>query len=118
MQSIRQGDVLIQRVKALPMGCVEVPSDLGRIVLAYGEVTGHAHAIADHIDARAVEMADAAIARAKLWRAPDGQRYLEVKRPVTLRHEEHTEHSLPPGIYKLPSQVEYVAPEMTRAVAD
>ena len=46
--TIRQGDVLLVPVASLPAGCVEVPNDKGRIVLAYGEVTGHAHAIADH----------------------------------------------------------------------
>ena len=123
-QQIRQGDVQLQPVAKLPADCTEIPNDKGRIVLAYGEVTGHAHAIADHIARRdmnpvaAAEIAEAAIARAKLWRAPNGERYLEVKEPVTLRHEEHTAHTLNPGIYKLPTQVEYVAPELVRQVAD
>lgn len=120
--TIRQGDVLLTPVAALPAGCVEVPNDRGRIVLAYGEVTGHAHAIADHRQAfvpsaRAVELADAAIARAKLWSAPNGQRYLQVTEPVTLSHEEHTAHTIPPGIYQLPVQVEY-SPTELRQVAD
>jgi len=33
--TIRQGDVLLTPVYALPAGCVEVPNDRGRIVLAY-----------------------------------------------------------------------------------
>lgn len=125
---IRQGDVLLQPATSLPAGCTPVPLDKGRIVLAYGEVTGHAHAIADHGAPRtqdraigpeaAAEIAEAAIARAKLWRAPDGLRYLEVREPVTLTHEEHTAHTIPPGVYRLPSQVEYVAPEIVRQVAD
>ena len=118
---IRQGDVLLQPATSLPTGCAPVPLDKGRIVLAYGEVTGHAHAIADHITVgpeAAAEIAEAAIARAKLWRAPDGSRYLEVSEPVTLTHEEHTAHTIPPGVYRLPSQVEYVAPEIVRQVAD
>jgi hypothetical protein len=140
--TIRQGDVLLTPVASLPAGCQAVPLDKGRIVLAYGEVTGHAHAIADHgqttakitqqaalnvaekhrAAGRAVEIADRAIqrarARAKLWRAPDGARYLEVREPVSLTHEEHTAHTLPPGIYRLPTQVEYVARELARQVAD
>jgi hypothetical protein len=128
---IRQGDVLLTPVAALPEGCAEVPLDKGRIVLAYGEVTGHAHAIADHGQpvrehdteanpTAAAEIAEAAIARikARLLVAPGGQRYLEVREPVNLRHEEHTAHTIPPGIYQLPTQVEYVAPELTRQVAD
>ena len=118
-QQIRQGDVQLQPVSALPEGCTEIPNDNGRIVLAYGEVTGHAHAIADHIDrATAVELADAAIGRAKakarLFVVPNGERYLEVTETVTLRHEEHTAHTLIPGIYKLPMQVEYTPSELRR----
>ena len=135
-QAIRQGDVLILPVDKLPDGCTEVPNDKGRIVLAYGEVTGHAHAIADHrrltaaaavrvsaleteahAEAIAAELADAAIARAKLWRAPSGERYLEVSESVTLKHEEHTEHTISPGIYRIPQQVEYTPAELRR-VAD
>ena len=118
MKTIRQGDVLLTPVSALPADCTEVPYDKGRIVLAYGEVTGHAHAIADHRPAqRAKEIADAAIARARLLVAPNGQRYLEVRETVHLTHEEHTAHAIPPGIYKLPTQVEYTPSEL-RQVAD
>ena len=44
----RQGDVLILRVNSVPDGLKVEPRDNGRVILAYGEVTGHAHAIADH----------------------------------------------------------------------
>ena len=122
---IRQGDVLLHPVASLPDNCAQIGLDKGRIVLAYGEVTGHAHAIADHglrkTDHEAAhEIAEAAIARAKarLWRSPDGARFLEVVEPVTLTHEEHTAHTIQPGIYQLPTQVEYVAPELVRQVAD
>jgi len=118
-QQIRQGDVQLQPVESLPSGCKEVPNDNGRIVLAYGEVTGHAHAIADHRPAlRAGEIAEAAIARARLFVAPNGERFLEVVETVSLSHEEHSTHTINPGIYKLPRQVEYVAREIVRLVAD
>lgn len=130
-KQLRQGDVQLQPVPALPAGCTEIPPEGNRIVLAYGEVTGHAHAIYDHVaapaqvdverPAAADEVAEAAIARAsskaRLWRAENGERFLEVKETVTLRHEEHTAHTLPPGIYKLPTQVEYTPAELRR-VAD
>ncbi len=122
-QQVRQGDVQLQPVAGLPKGCTEIPADGNRIVLAYGEVTGHAHAIYDHLAQgaeKAGEVADAAIARAqtkaRLWRDAAGDRYLEVKETVTLRHEEHTQHTLPPGIYKLPTQVEYTPAELRRVV--
>jgi hypothetical protein len=41
----RQGDVYLRRVEALPKELREIPRDGGRIILAYGELTGHAHAI-------------------------------------------------------------------------
>ena len=42
----RQGDVLLAPIPALPVDAVSVPRK-GRIVLAEGEATGHAHAIAE-----------------------------------------------------------------------
>jgi hypothetical protein len=124
MIQLRQGDVQLQQVCKLPDGCTEIAPDGNRIVLAYGEVTGHAHAIYDHIDispAAADEIAENAIARAqskaRLWVAPNGERYLQVSKAVTLKHEEHTSHALQPGIYGLPTQMEYTPAELRR-VAD
>lgn len=116
---IRQGDVILVPVKSLPANLTTVPLHKNRIVLAFGEVTGHAHAIADHgiSEAAAAEIAEAAIARARLWKAEDGTRYLEVRETVTLKHEEHEPHSITPGIYVLPIQTEYT-PQELRRVAD
>lgn len=129
MLQLRQGDVQIQQVSSLPAGCTEIQPDSNRIVLAHGEVTGHAHAIYDHIapaqrqshPGAADEIAEASIARAqakaRLLVAPNGERYLQVTDAVTLRHEEHTQHTIPPGIYYLPRQMEYTPAELRR-VAD
>jgi hypothetical protein len=121
---IRQGDVALRPVSKLPEGCKEISPDGNRIVLAYGEVTGHAHAIYDHLpltNEHATEITDAAIARAKakarLVVAPDGNRYLEVMETVNLKHEEHTAHEIKPGFYHLPTQMEYEPSELRR-VAD
>lgn len=45
-QQYRQGDVLIERIAALPtqLNDSKHVTDNGRTILAYGEVTGHAHA--------------------------------------------------------------------------
>ena len=123
--TIRQGDVALLQVASLPAGCVLAEGQEKKIILAWGEVTGHHHRIEDHVGQRealpdaAAEIAEAAIARAKarLWKAPNGETFLEVVEPVTLRHEEHTEHTIPPGIYKQPTQVEYTPAELRR-VAD
>ena len=46
--SYRQGDVILIEVDAIPENARELKRDhLDRIVLAYGEVTGHAHALRD-----------------------------------------------------------------------
>src|SRR3954469_16865394 len=43
----RQGDIWLVRVdEALPVGVIRVPREGGRVVLARGEATGHAHAVA------------------------------------------------------------------------
>jgi len=99
---IRQGDVCLIPVKALPDGA-QPRESTGRVVLAYGEVTGHAHAIYD-------------VAKARLWDA-GVERFLQVLEPCALAHEEHTQALLEPGIYRLPQQVEYT-PQELRRVAD
>ena len=125
--TIRQGDVALLPVDALPTGCALVPLDRdGSIVLAFGEHTGHKHAIYDHVEqinispASADEITEAAIARAKarMWQSPSGDRYLEVREPVSLRHEEHTAHTIPPGIYELPIQVSEDTENGVRQIAD
>ena len=96
---IRQGDVLLVPVAALPEGAKAIESK-DRVVLAYGEVTGHAHAIYD-------------TTKARLWDA-GVERFLQVLEPCALAHEEHTHKLLEPGIYHLPHQVEYTPAELVR----
>ena len=88
----RQGDILLRRVRAIPEGLAVVPRDAGRIVLAYGEVTGHAHAIS----APEVE--------ATLLSASENRRFLRLMRDVDLRHEEHATIDLPAGDYEVIQQ--------------
>lgn len=88
----RQGDVLVIP-KPIPSGAVPGKRDKGRIVLAYGEATGHAHAIASE----AVEIME-----------HEGTRYIRVpKRGATLSHEEHGTITLAPGEYEVRIQREY-----------
>ena len=114
MKQIRQGDVFLQPVDRLPEGLEPVAPDGQRIVLAYGEVTGHAHAIA----LTPAEVVNAAIRRAQLWAAKNGDRYLEVRADSELTHEEHTAHTVPPGIYLVPTQVDMTADKLPRRVTD
>jgi hypothetical protein len=117
MNIFRQGDVILVQVSSLPKGCVPAEGQARKIVLALGEATGHHHRIEDHVTIgpeAAAEIAEAAIARARLYVAPTGERFLEVKETVTLLHEEHSPHTIPPGIYELPVQMEYDASLMRR----
>src|SRR5882672_11205048 len=90
---LRQGDVLLIRVDEIPADAAEVKSEGGTVVLAYGEVTGHAHAFYDNTY------------NVKL-RAGGSGRYLEVLAPAALKHEEHSTVKVPAGKYLLPRQVE------------
>lgn len=103
MKQARQGDVLLVRVSALPGNAVEVKSDK-RVILALGEVTGHAHAIEIKND------------NVKLWDA-NAERFVQALEDVTLRHEEHGEVFLGRGIYRQAFQAEDFGEEVRR-VAD
>jgi len=112
---IRQGDVMLVQVDSIPADAKPVPMDKGRIVLAYGEVTGHAHAIADYTMQDAANDTKRIIARLL---ESSGQRYLVVDKPVNLTHEEHTPHLIPKGMYKVPVQVDMNTDKLPRRVAD
>lgn len=104
MTSYRQGDVLLIRTRKTLGAAQPVPRDHGRVVLAYGEVTGHAHVIDDTL--------------AELFEEKDGLIYLRVTAStVALRHEEHGTVTLPRGTYRVVRQREY-SPAATRRVAD
>lgn len=101
MELYRQGDVLVRRVDLIPGGTIPVARDKGRIILAYGEVTGHAHAIVDE----AVEL---------VRTADTNRRFLCIMASggVALQHEEHATITLPPGTYEVIQQREYTSHDM------
>jgi len=101
MQYYRQGDVALIPTTAIPEGAKPVERDGGRIVLAYGEVTGHAHAILD----RGAEL---------LATADTEDRFLSIMASsgVALVHEEHATITLPPGNYVVRRQREYTSADM------
>jgi hypothetical protein len=102
----RQGDVLLVRVNGVPGKTSPVEREHGRVVLAHGEVTGHAHAIVD--ESAELVSADEA---AELYLLVHGGA------PVDLVHEEHATIAVEPGEYKVVRQREYT-PEENRFVAD
>ena len=103
----RQGDVLVvlNPVASLPESAKEIPPDPVRgIILAFGEVTGHAHVI---------PIADKAKPPVRYFDAGD-ERYLQVLEKVTLNHEEHGAILLNEGVYRQAFQVEDFGEEVRR----
>ena len=110
----RQGDVLIKRLASKPTKQLKDAEKAKRdsrkrIVLAEGEVTGHAHAIAAR--------------NAALYVGTLGVFLQVIKNSVMLQHEEHGTIDLPAGEagkdawYEIVRQREYT-PEAIRQVAD
>jgi hypothetical protein len=104
----RQGDVFIESADSdIPKDSKRIGLDRGRYILAYGEVTGHAHAI-PVVEPEEVE----------LWEDNQGVMWLKVKKEeAKLVHEEHGQITLKRGTYRVRHQVESDFDE-ERRVAD
>ena len=112
----RQGDVLLVAIDTIPGG-QPVARDRGHLVLAYGEVTGHAHVI------------DAPPETAVLTAAEHG-RFLRLLADanlvhgvlgttlVRLPHDEHAPVAVPAGSYAVLGQEEWTDAMEPRAVLD
>lgn len=102
-QDMRQGDVLLIRATNAEItgDHREVPRDHGRVVLAYGEVTGHAHALSQP----GVRL---------LAREGVSDRVLIIGQEVEalLQHEEHGAIPVPPGTYLVRIQREWAGEEI------
>ena len=101
----RQGDIALIPVDDVPAGLKKVPREKGRMVLAHGEVTGHAHVIEGDAVFLAEDLAEM-----------EG-RFLKVEQECSLVHDEHSTIQVPPGSYEVRRQREY-APEAPLWVAD
>lgn len=111
---MRQGDVLLVRVEEEIATTEDIAREGGRVVLAHGEVTGHAHALAEpHVEhrrlAKPLEHADEGAVVSLLT---------VIGQDAWLRHEEHAPIQVPPGRYLVVRQREYVPRELPRTVAD
>lgn len=100
----RHGDVAIIPVKSFNTEeAVPETFEGDDVILAYGEVTGHAHRVVDKT--------------AKMFNV-GGKRYLVIENESSaLTHEEHARIDLPRGVYEVRVQVEYTPTEIRR-VAD
>lgn len=97
----RQGDVLIRRIASLPTQKAQ-PRLTG--ILAYGEVTGHAHRVETLDHTEVLEIGKGLFLRV----GEEGVRVV---------HEEHAAITLPGGNYEIEIQREYTPAEI-RNVAD
>ena len=99
---LRQGDVLLQRIARLPTGVQVQSHDV--IVLAHGEVTGHAHTINDRT--------------AQVGLDEGGVMFLTIEELTEVRHQEHAPLIVTPGIYRVIRQREWTDADEPRQVAD
>ena len=88
----RQGDVLLVPCTKIPKNAVELEAVGGKLVLAEGEATGHAHTVPAE--------------RAQLY-AVGALMYLAVARECYLRHQEHGEVKLPVENFQVIRQREH-----------
>lgn len=99
-QQYRHGDLLIEPVAKVPSGTKKTKKSKERI-LAYGEVTGHAHRLSAGV---VTEL--------------NGVTYFTTEVETTLTHEEHGPITFKPGAYKVTHQREYSPEYGSVAVLD
>lgn len=109
VRAYRQGDVLLVPCAAIPAGAYEEAAENGRVVLARGERSGHAHTMAAD---RVCYFRDDG--------SGGGGAFIRVagSAPVDLRHEEHAPLTIPPGSYRVVQQREYQPRALPRIVTD
>lgn len=100
MRKFRQGDVLLIKIDSIPKTAKKKSKEgKKRIELAFGEVTGHAHALYEP---------DLVEAWGHPENAPEATPdYIEVSEATELHHEEHSTVKLDPGCYEVIIQREW-----------
>lgn len=104
-QMNRQGDIPVFTSGDFDLtNAVEVPRDAqGQIVLAYGEVTGHAHVVLESY--------------VKMLKTNDGV-YLVSDLPFTIVHDEHDPIPMLAGVHRVHRQREWTDEDEPRLIAD
>lgn len=106
---VRQGDVMFLPIKKLPAGEMKRREN-GTV--AYGEVTGHSHRLADLTTADVFEVGEGLFVRVS-----EAGISIAGVAGATFIHEEHGPANLAPGDWKIRIQREY-SPEAIRNVVD
>ena len=107
LKQFYHGDVAIIPLgtkAVLPADAKPLAREAGRVVLAHGELTGHAHAIADE---GAVLFQSGAV---RILQVADAG--------ATVRHEEHDPIALDPGLFEIRRQEEWTDNDEPRQVQD
>lgn len=108
IRHIQHGDVILTRLDTLPKGGVAIPPRNGKLVLAEGEHTGHAHTIdvaETETDAELIQLGERML--------------LKLEARATLTHQEHKSIVLEPGVYEVGRVREYdYFQHMSRPVQD
>lgn len=99
----RQGDILLIPIDELPEGFGEKPRINGEIILAYGEVTGHKHAIKD--------------SGVRWFGHVNGAQVVKAENVFRLNHEEHATLTYEAGYHRVVRQYEATAADL-RQVRD
>lgn len=92
----RQGDVFLECARVLPADVVLKARDAGRVIVEYGEITGHAHQIKNP-DAVGAEI---------LLSVAESATFVKLAKKALLVHEEHSTATITEGIWKRMPQVE------------
>jgi len=111
----RQGDVYLSRIPISVTPGALIPHEDRGVVLAHGEVTGHAHVLEDPSKVQLFKLPAELLA--DIPDAANG-RLLRVLEPTGLVHEEHSRIALEPGDYYVGIQIEWDEMKEWRRVAD
>ena len=85
MQVFQQGDVVFLKVEGIPASAKQEKFDG---IVQYGEATGHKH----KLTGKEKDM---------FQFFEEGRRYLSLKKPSALKHEEHNTIEIPAGDYEI-----------------
>lgn len=86
-KQIQQGDVLLRRITKINETAVKLKADKRGYVLAEGEVTGHYHGIEECDDVELYKLGE--------------QLILANTKPVIIKHQEHGNVMVEPGIWEV-----------------
>lgn len=94
----RHGDVMIKPVSVELADKVKAQSgrEESQLTIALGEATGHHHTLYPTSDTSRVRLVEI-----------EGRRFLDVGTEYFLRHQEHKEQRIVPGVYEIVIEKEY-----------